>query len=111
MTAKQPQRYSSAYFENCPQEEERLFTRIVRQSALARDTDYEIVKDCEPMYSSFAPDRVFKVEQRTFNGKKISKKNPVTFQTDYDDEDKDKVVFHPFGDMHMKTHTTAHSFR
>ena len=61
------------------------------------------------MYSSFAPDRVFRVEQRTFNGKKIPKqKQPVTFAEDDYKDKTEKVVFHTFEN---KTRETAQSFR
>ena len=47
------------------------------------------------MYSSFAPDRIFKVKQQTINGKKITKEMIPT-----DNDYEDKVVFHQFGDLH-----------
>ena len=63
-------RYSSSYFAH-KLDEGRLFDKIVRQGNIVSALDYESGLDCKPMYSSFAPDRIFKMEQRTFNGKKI----------------------------------------
>ena len=53
-----------------------------------RLTDYESLDIKKPMYSSFTADRVFKVEPRTVNGKKIR-----TGVTDLVEDYKDKKVF------------------
>ena len=55
----------------------------MKQAELLRLTDYESNDINKPMYSSFAPDRIFKLEPRTVNGKKVKTgKNLGTGQVD-----------------------------